>query len=183
MAKSGLSPMRVKEASYINKSLSTLCDVIQTLSKKSSIALGTDSKVEFVQYRNSILTWLLKEMISGNCVTTILATIGPSAATIRESERTLRYVQRAKMITNTIHVNEKYSAKKTQEMVELLAAMKTITEKFDRLVNDSKQLNPSTSIRHELTETVNTIVKRVDEMEIRTNSPALSRDDVCQVYF
>lgn len=183
VAKSGLSPMRVKEASYINKSLSTLCDVIQSLSKRSSYPLGVEYKVEFVQYRNSVLTWLLKEMIAGNCATTILATIGPTEATVKESERTLRYIQRAKMITNNIHVNEKYSVKETQQIAQLLQAMKTITEKFDRLVNDHKQINPGHSIHTGLVDTVNAIGHRVDEVEVLMASRASSDTGSPEVTF
>ena len=176
VAKSGLSPMRVKEASYINKSLSTLCDVIQSLSKRSVCALGTDYKVEFVQYRNSVLTWLLKEMISGNCVTTILATVGPTEATVKESERTLRYIQRAKMITNNIHVNDKYSAKETVQMVKLLSAMKMITEKFDRLVNEERHGSHSPALRAELAESVGAIAQRVEEVDSRMSPRSLEED-------
>jgi hypothetical protein len=144
VAKAGLSPVRVKESSFINKSLSALCDIIQTLSKRSTTLKMSPNisrqPSDFVSYRNSMLTWLLKDMISGNnCMTTILATVGPTAITVKESERTLRYVQRAKFITNNVSLNEKSKIKETERISDLLTAMKSITERFDKLVTEQKQ--------------------------------------------
>lgn len=46
---------RLKEGANINKSLTTLRNVISGLAKKS----------EFIPYRDSHLTWLLKENLGG----------------------------------------------------------------------------------------------------------------------
>jgi hypothetical protein len=83
---SGATGDRLKEATNINKSLSTLGDVINALSEKSS---GGESS--FIPYRNSTLTWLLKDSLGGNSKTSMLATISPSDANYGESMSTLRY--------------------------------------------------------------------------------------------
>ena len=96
----GATGDRLKEATKINLSLSTLGDVIRTLSEQSR----TDEK--FVPYRNSSLTWILKDSLGGNSKTAILATISPIDASYSESMNTLRYVERAKLIVNKIVVND-----------------------------------------------------------------------------
>lgn len=174
VAKSGLNPMRIKEASFINKSLSTLCDVIQALSKRSAAGGASSPEGRFVPYRNSVLTWLLKDVLSGNCTTTILATVGPSEATVKESERTLRYIQRAKMISNVVHVNEKYAAKETEKMARLLGEVQLITEKFEQLISYQREkelqymesINElKTSMRSEMSTSMSNISQQVEAVK------------------
>lgn len=95
----GVSGERLTEANSINKSLSALGDVIQALSSKSNKSLH-------VPYRNSVLTWLLKDSIGGNSKSVMLATVSPTDAAYFESMSTLRYVERAKLISNHAVVNE-----------------------------------------------------------------------------
>ena len=59
--------MRAEEAKNINTSLSALGRVINNLSKQG----GGD----FVGFRDSALTMLMKESLSGNCKTTLIVTI------------------------------------------------------------------------------------------------------------
>lgn len=78
-----------QEGAAINKSLHSLGKVISLLSEKSS---GRRKKV-FIPYRDSTLTWLLKESLGGNSKTAMIATISPSAMHYEESLSTLRLVQ------------------------------------------------------------------------------------------
>ena len=96
---SGVSGERLTEANSINKSLSALGDVIQALSAKSSKSLH-------IPYRNSVLTWLMKDSIGGNSKSVMLATVSPTDTAYFESMSTLRYVERAKLISNHAVVNE-----------------------------------------------------------------------------
>lgn len=80
---SGDDPKRLKEAVSINKSLSSLADVIQ--------ALGSGKAGSHVPYRNSTLTWLLKNSLGGNSKTLMLASISPMAEHLNESLSTLRF--------------------------------------------------------------------------------------------
>ncbi|CAM9519566.1 unnamed protein product, partial [Chrysoparadoxa australica] len=112
----GASGERLREASNINKSLSTLGDVIKALAKKTapstkSLANGsqapnTEGNEVFVPYRNSVLTWLLKDSLGGNSKTVMLAAISPVASSYNETMSTLRYIERAKSIVNTARVND-----------------------------------------------------------------------------
>ena len=97
----GASGERLVEANNINKSLSTLGDVIKALSSdKDKVGGG------FVPYRNSVLTWLLKDSLGGNSKTSMLATVSPTDASFNESMSTLRYVERAKQIFTNAKINE-----------------------------------------------------------------------------
>jgi kinesin family protein 1 len=64
----------LREGSNINKSLTTLGKVIAALAQASD-AKGKKKKDDFVPYRDSILTWLLKESLGGNSKTAMIAAI------------------------------------------------------------------------------------------------------------
>lgn len=91
---------RLREAGMINKSLSALGNVINSL---VDIAEG---KSRHVHYRDSKLTFLLKDSLGGNSKTFIVANISPSALSFGETLSTLKFAQRAKMIRNKAVVNE-----------------------------------------------------------------------------
>uniref|UniRef100_A0A673IXC8 Kinesin-like protein KIF14 n=1 Tax=Sinocyclocheilus rhinocerous TaxID=307959 RepID=A0A673IXC8_9TELE len=92
---------RLREGASINKSLLTLGKVISSLSEQAQ----TRKKV-FIPYRESVLTWLLKESLGGNSKTAMIATLSPAASNMDESLSTLRYAQQARMIINIAKVNE-----------------------------------------------------------------------------
>eukprot|EP01062_Namystynia_karyoxenos_P020439 TRINITY_DN1773_c1_g1_i1.p1 TRINITY_DN1773_c1_g1~~TRINITY_DN1773_c1_g1_i1.p1 ORF type:complete len:1569 (+),score=588.92 TRINITY_DN1773_c1_g1_i1:164-4708(+) len=99
---------RLKEGATINKSLLTLGNVIEALATNSEKASGRGQKraeVRFVPYRDSMLTWLLREALGGNSRTVMVATISPSALNFEESLSTLKYADRAKKIQNSATVN------------------------------------------------------------------------------
>lgn len=87
--KTGATGDRLKEATKINLSLSTLCHVISAL---------TDSKSTFIPYRDSKLTRLLQDSLGGNTKTVMIANIGPADYNFEESMNTMRYASRAKSI-------------------------------------------------------------------------------------
>ncbi|KAG0214801.1 Kinesin-like protein kif15 [Mortierella sp. GBA30] len=91
---------RLREAGNINKSLLCLGSVINALGE---IAGGHS---RHVHYRDSRLTFLLKDSLGGNSNTFIVANVSPSALCYQESLSTLRFAQRAKMIRNKAVVNE-----------------------------------------------------------------------------
>ncbi|PIK61792.1 Kinesin-like protein KIF15 [Apostichopus japonicus] len=92
--------IRLKEAGSINKSLSTLGNVIMAL---VDIAHG---KKRFVPYRNSKLSFLLRDSLGGNSKTFIIANVHPGAKCFGETLSTLNFARRAKMIKNKAVVNE-----------------------------------------------------------------------------
>ncbi|OIT33992.1 PREDICTED: kinesin-like protein KIN-12E [Nicotiana attenuata] len=97
---SGAEGERLKEATNINKSLSTLGLVIMNL---VSISNG---KSQHVPYRDSKLTFLLQDSLGGNAKTCIIANISPSSCCSLETLSTLKFAQRAKFIKNHAVVNE-----------------------------------------------------------------------------
>lgn len=88
---------RLKEASKINLSLSTLCHVISSL---------VDSKCTYIPYRDSKLTRLLQDSLGGNTKTVMIANVGPADKNLDETVQTLRYASRAKNIENKPRINE-----------------------------------------------------------------------------
>jgi hypothetical protein len=106
----GCTGGRLKEASSINQSLSALSDVIKKLAQQSVAGGGDDTKPGFIPYRNSVLTWLLKECLGGNSKTVMLAAVSPAAASYNETMSTLKYVERAKAIVNKCRVNDMHAA-------------------------------------------------------------------------
>lgn len=78
-ASSGATGTRLKEGANINKSLTTLGKVIAALAQASGDAgKGKRKKDDFVPYRDSVLTWLLKESLGGNSKTAMIAAISPA---------------------------------------------------------------------------------------------------------
>ncbi|KFK32321.1 hypothetical protein AALP_AA6G226600 [Arabis alpina] len=97
---SGAEGERLKEATNINKSLSTLGLVIMNLVSVSN------GKSVHVPYRDSKLTFLLQDSLGGNSKTIIIANISPSTSCSLETLSTLKFAQRAKLIKNNAIVNE-----------------------------------------------------------------------------
>ncbi|XWS71380.1 hypothetical protein CRYUN_Cryun03dG0133500 [Craigia yunnanensis] len=97
---SGAEGERLKEATNINKSLSTLGLVIMNLVNISN------GKSLHVPYRDSKLTFLLQDSLGGNAKTIIIANISPSNCCSLETLSTLKFAQRAKFIKNNAVVNE-----------------------------------------------------------------------------
>ena len=84
---------RLTESVNINKSLSSLGQVINALAKKSS-----SGKSVFIPYRNSKLTRVLQESLGGNSKCTMIACASPASASYSETMSTLAYANRAKNI-------------------------------------------------------------------------------------
>ena len=89
---------RLKEASNINKSLLVLRNVINALVEESN------GKRHFIHYRDSKLTFLLKDSLGGNSKTFLIANISPSSAWQGETLSTLRFAQCVKLIKNKVRL-------------------------------------------------------------------------------
>uniref|UniRef100_A0A667ZAM9 Kinesin family member 13B n=1 Tax=Myripristis murdjan TaxID=586833 RepID=A0A667ZAM9_9TELE len=76
------------------------------------------NKSKFVPYRDSVLTWLLKDSLGGNSRTAMVATVSPAADNYDETLSTLRYADRAKSIVNHAVVNEDPNARIIRELRE-----------------------------------------------------------------
>jgi kinesin family member 1 len=100
----GATGARLKEGANINKSLSTLGRCISALAKvagekhRTERNLRGEEKKVSIPFRESVLTWLLRESLCGNAKTAMLATISPASVNYGESLSTLRYAFSAKQI-------------------------------------------------------------------------------------
>lgn len=124
---------RLKEGANINKSLVTLGSVISALADLSVGGQSTKKKKQiFIPYRDSVLTWLLKDSLGGNSVTTMIATISPADVNYNETLSTLRYASRAKNIVNSPTVNEDGS-------VKVIRALQAEVTRLRRLLEEANQ--------------------------------------------
>ncbi|XP_072765535.1 kinesin-like protein KIF13A isoform X6 [Anoplolepis gracilipes] len=121
--KTGAVGDRLKEGSNINKSLTTLGLVISKLADQNSVN-NNKKKDNFVPYRDSVLTWLLKDNLGGNSKTVMVATISPAADNYEETLSTLRYADRAKRIVNHAVVNEDPNARIIRELRQEVETLK-----------------------------------------------------------
>jgi regulator of replication initiation timing len=133
----GVSGQQLVEANNINKSLSTLGDVIQALSLTGARSAKKDVHIP---YRNSILTWLLKESLSGNSKTTMLAAVSPVETAYQETLSTLKYMERVKAISTMVSVNKFDSLIDTAEVQDLRKQIADLTEKLKLSEEDRQRL-------------------------------------------
>ena len=98
----GATGDRLKEGSNINKSLSVLGKCIKILAEKAT----TGNKTAVVPYRESKLTFILKNALGGNSKTTMIAALSPASVNFDETLGTLRYAWQVKAIKNEAKVNE-----------------------------------------------------------------------------
>ena len=92
------SGKRLVEGANINRSLLALGNCINALAEKGH-------KGNFVPYRDSKLTRLLKDSLGGNCRTVMIANIGPAESSFEETLNTLKYANRAKNIKTNVQRN------------------------------------------------------------------------------
>lgn len=117
----GATGARLKEGAEINRSLSTLGRVIAAL---ADISTGKKKNAQ-VPYRDSVLTWLLKDSLGGNSMTAMIAAISPADINFEETLSTLRYADSAKRIKNHAVVNEDPNARMIRELKEELAQLRS----------------------------------------------------------
>ncbi|XP_068717319.1 kinesin-like protein KIF16B [Montipora capricornis] len=125
----GATGSRLKEGANINKSLVTLGTVISALAEASENAVLKDAKKKlFIPYRNSVLTWLLKDSLGGNAKTIMIAAISPADVNYSETLSTLRYANRAKNIINKPTVNEDPNVKLIRELRAEIDRLKVLLQ-------------------------------------------------------
>jgi kinesin family protein 1 len=120
----GATGQRLKEGAEINRSLSTLGRVIAAL---ADVGSGKSKKKGAAQvpYRDSVLTWLLKDSLGGNSMTAMIAAISPADINFDETLSTLRYADSAKRIKNHAVVNEDPNARMIRELKEELDQLRS----------------------------------------------------------
>jgi Kinesin-like protein len=116
---------RLREGANINKSLTTLGRVIAALADPKKLR-GPRKGKEQVPYRDSILTWLLKDSLGGNSKTAMIACIAP--ADYEETLSTLRYADQAKNIRTRARVNQDQmsAAERDRQIAEMTETIRTL---------------------------------------------------------
>lgn len=130
--RTGAKGQNLEEAKKINLSLSSLGQVINSL---------TDPTATHIPYRDSKLTRILQESLGGNSRTTLIINISPAVASAAETISTLRFGARAKKIKNTAHVNSEPS-------IEMLKARVKMLEEINKTLEDqlsARKTNPLSS--------------------------------------
>ncbi|XP_052434842.1 kinesin-like protein KIF13A isoform X5 [Carassius gibelio] len=162
VSKTGAAGERLKEGSNINKSLTTLGCVISALADQSA----GKGKSKFVPYRDSVLTWLLKDNLGGNSKTAMIATISPAADNYEETLSTLRYADRAKRIVNHAVVNEDPNARIIRELREEVEKLKVQLSQAESLKSPElkEKLQESEKLIQEMTVTWEEKLRKTEEI-------------------
>uniref|UniRef100_A0A670IYI8 Kinesin-like protein n=1 Tax=Podarcis muralis TaxID=64176 RepID=A0A670IYI8_PODMU len=118
----GAKGTRLKEGANINKSLTTLGKVISALAEMNK----KKKKTDFIPYRDSVLTWLLRENLGGNSRTAMVAALSPADINYDETLSTLRYADRAKQIRCNAVINEDPNNKLIRELKDEVARLRDL---------------------------------------------------------
>ena len=137
---------RIKEAGNINKSLSILGNVI------NAVIEFNEGKTKFVPFRDSKLTYYLKDSIGGNSKTVIIGNISQS------------FIQRAKMIKNKSKIIENVN-----DMVKMLQNeiknLKIINEELNKKLEDLIKENDEQKKNIEIINKKNKNIKKNKDLE------------------
>jgi kinesin family member 5 len=121
VGKTGASGQTLEEAKKINKSLSALGMVINSL---------TDGKSSHIPYRDSKLTRILQESLGGNSRTTLIINCSPSSYNDAETVSTLRFGMRAKTIKNKAKINAELSPAELKRQLKSVQSKALTFEKY-----------------------------------------------------
>lgn len=121
VGKTGASGQTLEEAKKINKSLSALGMVINSL---------TDGKSSHIPYRDSKLTRILQESLGGNSRTTLIINASPSSYNDAETLSTMRFGMRAKAIKNKAKINAELSPGELKMLLKKAQAQVTTFESY-----------------------------------------------------
>jgi kinesin family protein 18/19 len=128
--------VRLVEGANINRSLLALGNCINALGEKGN-------KGNFVPYRDSKLTRLLKDSLGGNCRTVMIANISSAESSFEETLNTLKYANRAKNIKTNVQRNELNVDHHISEYVSLIANLRNeIKFLKGQIVEERQQFAP-----------------------------------------
>ncbi|XP_072896826.1 kinesin-like protein KIF1A isoform X18 [Hemitrygon akajei] len=140
----GAKGTRLKEGANINKSLTTLGKVISALAEVDSGSNKNKKKkkTDFIPYRDSVLTWLLRENLGGNSRTAMVAALSPADINYDETLSTLRYADRAKQIRCNAVINEDPNNKLIRELKDEVSRLRDLlcTQGLGDIIDHVKDL-------------------------------------------
>ena len=151
---------RLREGGNINKSLTTLGRVIAALADPKHARTHSSGRKtrDVVPYRDSILTWLLKDSLGGNSKTAMIACIAP--ADYDETLSTLRYADQAKRIRTQAIVNQDHvsSAEKDAQINEMQETIRSL-----RWTLNEQQQNGNVSVMKAMQDSVDAQSEKIRE--------------------
>eukprot|EP01080_Neovahlkampfia_damariscottae_P009365 gene9365-1576_t len=151
---------RFKEGCYINKSLTVLGQVINGL---VDISNGNQ---RHISYRDSKLTFLLRDSLGGNSETCIIANTSPALINLRETVSTLHFAQCAKYVKNKPIVNEDTSGT-ILALQDEIKNLKNEIENFRRMSKNpnflKNQKGRSSGQQDDIISELNQVVEEDDE--------------------
>lgn len=160
VGKTGASGQTLEEAKKINKSLSALGMVINSL---------TDGKSLHVPYRDSKLTRILQESLGGNSRTSLIVNCSPSSYNDAETLSTLRFGVRAKNIRNKAKINTELSPLELRQLLK-----KSQFQLESRVIYSNKLEGELTAWRNGEPPSKDLWVALGGPSELRSNSALLS---------
>lgn len=155
------SGARLKEATYINKSLSALGDVM--------LALSTAKKSTHIPYRNSKLTHLLQDSLGGNSKTMMFVNISPAEKHAQETLCSLQFANRVRKVklsaraakdNNTVNVYRE----KVTELKNDISRWREKLERANKLRED--KLNEKDALIYELNEQIKHTTAHANQIEL-----------------
>ena len=136
--KTGAEGIHQQEGISINKDLFVLGKVVSALAEKHKPGKkGTLPPQLHIPYRDSKLTRILRDSLGGNCFTVIVACVSPTSENLEESVNTLRYAQRARIITNSMTKNV---INRQTSNIESSAAIERLTSECSALKEENEKL-------------------------------------------
>ncbi|XP_025155584.1 kinesin-like protein unc-104 isoform X10 [Harpegnathos saltator] len=166
----GAKGTRLKEGANINKSLTTLGKVISALAEIA--ATKKKKKADFIPYRDSVLTWLLRENLGGNSKTAMIAAVSPADINYDETLSTLRYADRAKQIVCKAVVNEDANARLIRELKEEIQKLRELLKQEGIDVQEGPDGKVTYEKKEPRDEIVRTNKREEDVKESRSRIPS-----------
>ncbi|XP_058290420.1 kinesin-like protein KIF19 [Hylobates moloch] len=133
---------RMKEGAHMNRSLLVLSNCINALSEKGG------SRAQYVNFRDSKLTRLLKDALGGNSRTAMIAHISPASTCFEESRNTLLYAYRAKNIKTRVKRNLLNVSYRIAQYTEVISDLRREIEHLKlKIEKQEKEKNSEAGIR------------------------------------
>ncbi|XP_014600352.1 PREDICTED: kinesin-like protein unc-104 isoform X1 [Polistes canadensis] len=174
----GAKGTRLKEGANINKSLTTLGKVISALAEIA--ATKKKKKADFIPYRDSVLTWLLRENLGGNSKTAMIAAISPADINYDETLSTLRYADRAKQIVCKAVVNEDANAKLIRELKEEIQKLRELLKQEGIDVQEGPDGKVTYEKKEPRDEIIRTNKREDDYKESRSRIPSHTTSTIAE---
>uniref|UniRef100_A0A8C1RA93 plus-end-directed kinesin ATPase n=1 Tax=Cyprinus carpio TaxID=7962 RepID=A0A8C1RA93_CYPCA len=170
----GAKGTRLKEGANINKSLTTLGKVISALAEVVSIINKTckKKKTDFIPYRDSVLTWLLRENLGGNSRTAMVAALSPADINYDETLSTLRYADRAKQIKCNAVINEDPNNRLVRELKDEVTRLKELlrAQGLGDILDSKSRHSESEKIIAELNETWEEKLRKTESIRMERSA-------------